>query len=160
MKLKSVGMQNSVEQGKELPNDGRGATKSAGDFTYVDDYLAELAVDLSSVEGIIRFVNLMLWKGVAGGAREIKLTHWGSEFKISFLLGNYLKSVDAPSVRYAPAIVARIKCLANLGIEKHCAYEQNGIMKLTIAGQPVDIFVTCRKLVGGESIVLQIKRNS
>lgn len=101
---------------------------------------------------IIKFVNLILYKGCCDGAREIRIEYLGLNFGIRYLLNDGWHEVETPDVVFAPAIIARIKTMAN--IPELCETKQNGVIQVTISGQPYDVNVSYSKSFNGESAVL------
>ncbi len=119
------------------------------------------ANDIASVESaanssaIIRFVNLVLYQGVVDRAADIHVEPFENDFKIRYRVDGALYEMKAPDVKMAPAIISRIKILANLNIAER-RIPQDGRIALTVAGKPVDLRVSCLPTAHGESVVMRI----
>ncbi len=117
--------------------------------------------DIASMESaanssaIIRFVNLVLYQGVVDRAADIHIEPFENDFKIRYRVDGALYEMKAPDVKMAPAIISRIKILANLNIAER-RIPQDGRIALTVAGKPVDLRVSCLPTAHGESVVMRI----
>ena len=136
--------------------------KQLGEGMSDDDTLAGANVnDIASMESaanssaIIRFVNLVLYQGVVDRAADIHIEPFENDFKIRYRVDGALYEMKAPDVKMAPAIISRIKILANLNISER-RIPQDGRIALTVAGRPVDLRVSCLPTAHGESVVMRI----
>ena len=137
--------------------------KSLGEGMTDDEALASgsNANDIASMESaanssaIIRFVNLVLYQGVVDHAADIHVEPFENDFKIRYRVDGALYEMKAPDVKMAPAIISRIKILANLNIAER-RVPQDGRIALTVAGKPVDLRVSCLPTAHGESVVMRI----
>ena len=137
--------------------------KSLGEGMTDDEALATAAGanDIASMENaanssaIIRFVNLVLYQGVVDRAADIHIEPFENDFKIRYRVDGALYEMKAPDVKMAPAIISRIKILANLNIAER-RVPQDGRIALTVAGKPVDLRVSCLPTAHGESVVMRI----
>mgnify|MGYP002515610926 CR=1 FL=1 len=117
--------------------------------------------DIASMENaanssaIIRFVNLILYQGVVDHASDIHIEPFEKDFKIRYRVDGALYEMKAPDVKMAPAIISRVKILANLNIAER-RIPQDGRIALTVAGRPVDLRVSCLPTAHGESVVMRI----
>ena len=135
--------------------------KSLGEGMDDDASLAANSNDIASMENaanssaIIRFVNLVLYQGVVDRAADIHIEPCEHDFKIRYRVDGALYEMKAPDVKMAPAIISRIKILANLNIAER-RIPQDGRIALTVAGKPVDLRVSCLPTAHGESVVMRI----
>ncbi|MBQ7233833.1 MAG: type II/IV secretion system protein [Kiritimatiellae bacterium] len=136
--------------------------KSLGEGMSDDEGLSGAnANDIASMESaanssaIIRFVNLVLYQGVVDRAADIHIEPFEHDFKIRYRVDGALYEMKAPDVKMAPAIISRIKILANLNISER-RIPQDGRIALTVAGKPVDLRVSCLPTAHGESVVMRI----
>ena len=136
--------------------------KSLGEGMTDDEGLSGAnANDIASMESaanssaIIRFVNLVLYQGVVDRAADIHVEPFEHDFKIRYRVDGALYEMKAPDVKMAPAIISRIKILANLNISER-RIPQDGRIALTVAGKPVDLRVSCLPTAHGESVVMRI----
>ncbi len=136
--------------------------KSLGEGLDDDEAAASGNVnDIASMENaanssaIIRFVNLVLYQGVVDHASDIHIEPFEKDFKIRYRVDGALYEMKAPDVKMAPAIISRVKILANLNIAER-RIPQDGRIALTVAGRPVDLRVSCLPTAHGESVVMRI----
>ena len=126
-----------------------------------DDESVSAASDAASLEtaanssAIIRFVYLVLYQGVVDRASDIHVEPFEKELKIRYRVDGALYEMKAPDVKLAPAIISRIKILANLNIAER-RIPQDGRIALTVAGKSVDLRVSCLPTAFGESVVMRI----
>ena len=119
------------------------------------------ANDIASMESmanssaIIKFVNLVLYQGVVDHAADIHIEPFEHDFKIRYRVDGALYEMKAPDVKMAPAIISRVKILANLNIAER-RVPQDGRIALTVAGRAVDLRVSCLPTAHGESVVMRI----
>ena len=119
------------------------------------------ANDIASMESmanssaIIKFVNLVLYQGVVDHAADIHIEPFEHDFKIRYRVDGALYEMKAPDVKMAPAIISRVKILANLNIAER-RVPQDGRIALTVAGRAVDLRVSCPPTAHGESVVMRI----
>ncbi len=140
------------------------------DESSIDDLLQELSgeggegegdlsdVDIEAMAGqtpIIRFVNLVLGQAIRDKASDIHFEPFEHEFKIRYRIDGALYEMAPPPKHLALPITSRVKVLANLNIAER-RVPQDGRIKLTIAGRPVDLRVSTLPTQFGESVVLRV----
>ena len=104
---------------------------------------------------IVKFVNMILYQGVVDRAADIHIEPFEHDFKIRYRVDGALYEVKAPDVSMAPAIISRVKIMANLNIAER-RVPQDGRIAITVAGRPVDLRVSCLPTSHGESVVMRI----
>ena len=130
--------------------DDKGDPASAGDNLSVDDLEA-----LAGQTPVIRLVNLMLGQAIREKASDIHFEPFEHEFKVRYRIDGALYEMSPPPKSLALAVTSRIKVLANLNIAER-RVPQDGRMKLTISGRPVDLRVSSLPTQFGESVVLRV----
>ncbi|MEX2382211.1 MAG: ATPase, T2SS/T4P/T4SS family [Opitutales bacterium] len=140
------------------------------DEVSVDDLLKEMGeasfeedVDMSesdleaiaSETPIIRFVNLVLTQAIKDKASDIHFEPFETEFKIRYRIDGALYEMAPPPKNLALPVTSRIKVIANLNISER-RIPQDGRIKMTIAGRPVDLRVSTLPTQFGESVVLRV----
>ena len=110
---------------------------------------------MANAPSVIKFVNLVLYQGVVDHAADIHVEPFEKDFKIRYRVDGALYEMKAPDVKMAPAIISRIKILANLNIAER-RVPQDGRIAITVAGRPVDLRVSCLPTAHGESVVMRI----
>ena len=112
-------------------------------------------MNAANSSAIIRFVYLVLYQGVVDRASDIHVEPFEKELKIRYRVDGALYEMKAPDVKMAPAIISRIKILANLNIAER-RIPQDGRIAITVAGKSVDLRVSCLPTAFGESVVMRI----
>ena len=126
-----------------------------------DDSLKSDPNDVAALEGaannnaVVKFVNMILYQGVVDRAADIHIEPFEKEFKIRYRVDGALYEVKAPDVSMAPAIISRVKIMANLNIAER-RVPQDGRIAINVAGRPVDLRVSCLPTTHGESVVMRI----
>ena len=135
--------------------------KSLGEGMEGDESLKGDPNDVAALEGaannnaVVKFVNMILYQGVVDRAADIHIEPFEHDFKIRYRVDGALYEVKAPDVSMAPAIISRVKIMANLDIAEH-RIPQDGRIAITVAGHPVDLRVSCLPTTHGESVVMRI----
>jgi type IV pilus assembly protein PilB len=114
--------------------------------------------DLEAMAGqtpIIRFVNLVLAQAIRDRASDIHFEPFEDEFKIRYRIDGALYEMAPPPKHLALPITSRIKVIANLNIAER-RLPQDGRIKLTLSGRPVDLRVSTLPTQFGESLVLRV----
>ena len=91
-----------------------------------------LAISAANSSAIIRFVNLILYQGVVDRAADIHIEPFEKDFQIRYRVDGALYAMKAPDVSMAPAIISRVKIMANLNIAER-RVPQDGRIALTVA---------------------------
>ena len=135
--------------------------KSLGEGMEGDESLKSDPNDVAALEGaannnaVVKFVNMILYQGVVDRAADIHIEPFEHDFKIRYRVDGALYEVKAPDVSMAPAIISRVKIMANLNIAER-RIPQDGRIAITVAGRPVDLRVSCLPTTHGESVVMRI----
>jgi type IV pilus assembly protein PilB len=110
---------------------------------------------LASQAPIVRFVNLVLYQAVQDRASDIHFEPFENEFKIRYRVDGALYEMTPPPKQLALPVISRLKVIAGLNIAER-RLPQDGRIKLTIAGRPVDFRVSTLPTQFGESVVLRV----
>jgi type IV pilus assembly protein PilB len=110
---------------------------------------------LASQAPVVRFVNLVLAQAIRDRASDIHFEPFEREFKIRYRIDGVLYEMAPPPKALALPIASRIKVLANLDIAER-RLPQDGRIKITLAGRPVDLRVSTLPTQFGESVVLRV----
>jgi type IV pilus assembly protein PilB len=132
-----------------------GAEEIGGATSNPDDLNAN---DLEAMAGqgpIIKLVNVILAEAIRNKASDIHFEPFEHEFKIRYRIDGSLYEMSPPGKNLALPITSRIKVLANLNIAER-RIPQDGRIKLTIGGRPVDLRVSSLPTQFGESVVLRV----
>ena len=111
--------------------------------------------DLASEAPVIRLVNLLITNAVERRASDIHIEACERRLRIRYRIDGVLLDVDAPPQRLQPAIVSRIKVMANLNIAER-RLPQDGRIKLTVRGRDVDMRISVIPTAHGECVVMRL----
>ncbi len=125
------------------------------DTTNTDDLDANDIEALAGQAPIIRFVNLVLAQAIRDKASDIHFEPFEHEFKIRYRIDGALYEMSPPPKHLALPITSRVKVLSNLNIAER-RIPQDGRIKLTLGGRPVDLRVSTLPTQFGESVVLRV----
>ena len=127
----------------------------------IEDILSE--IDLENIDSdesaaqapIIRFVDIVLQEAVKAKASDIHFEPFEDQFRIRYRIDGALYEMAPPPKSLANAVTARIKVMASLNIAEK-RIPQDGRIKTTIDGRPIDLRVSTLPTQFGESVVLRI----
>ncbi|MCF3652024.1 GspE/PulE family protein [Synoicihabitans lomoniglobus] len=114
--------------------------------------------ELEAIAGqapIVRFVNLVLAQAIKDNASDVHFEPFESDYKIRYRVDGALYEMAPPPRHLALPIASRIKVLANLNIAER-RVPQDGRIKITLGGRPVDLRVSTLPTQFGESVVLRV----
>jgi type II secretion system protein E len=128
------------------------------DTTIIDsDDNTDLA-DLTKMAGetaVVQMVNLIFAQAVRDGASDIHIEAYEKDVKVRYRVDGMLQEVMKPPKRMHSALISRIKILGEMNIAER-RLPQDGRIKITIAGRPIDIRVSILPTVFGERAVMRI----
>jgi type IV pilus assembly protein PilB len=111
--------------------------------------------DAANQTPIIRFVNLVLQQAIKDKASDVHFEPFENEFRIRYRIDGALYEMAPPPKSLAIPVTSRIKVLSNMNISER-RIPQDGRIKMTIAGRPVDLRVSTLPTRFGESVVLRV----
>ncbi len=118
-------------------------------------------LDLASTEALSesapvrKLLNMVFLLGIKDHASDLHFEPFEDEFKIRIKADGTLYEMVPPPRHLASAITTRIKVLANLDIAEK-RLPQDGRIRLTVGGHPVDFRVSVLPTMFGESVVCRI----
>jgi len=160
----------------------QGAIRKAIDRTYdsqtaaITNVLSELDCDLPTVQlvgdeepsvdvielkesadeaPLVRLVNMVLVDAIQKLASDIHWEPYEKVFRIRFRIDGVLHEMLTPPKRLEPAILSRLKIMANLDIAER-RLPQDGRIKLRYANRDIDFRVSVLPTIFGEKAVLRI----
>ena len=119
------------------------------------------AIDLTSVEALAdsapvrKLLNMVLLLAIKDHASDLHFEPFESEFKIRIRSDGILYEMVPPPRHLAFAITTRVKVMADLDIAER-RLPQDGRIRLSVGGHPVDLRVSVLPTMFGESVVLRI----
>ncbi len=122
---------------------------------------AGVSVDLDAMatasedNRVIKLLNLVLLQAIKDRASDIHFEPFEDEFKMRYRIDGVLYEMVPPPKALGPAIVSRIKVMANLDIAER-RLPQDGRVELQVGGNPVDLRVAVLPTMHGESVVMRV----
>jgi len=113
---------------------------------------AEALADSAPVR---KLLNMVLLMAIKDHASDLHFEPFENEFKIRIRADGVLYEMVPPPRHLAFAITTRIKVMANLDIAER-RVPQDGRIRLTVGGHPVDLRVSVLPTMFGESVVMRI----
>ena len=120
-----------------------------------EELSAEELLEMAGETPIIRYVNLVLAQAIKDKASDIHFEPFETEFKIRYRIDGALYEMSPPPRELCLPITSRIKVIGNLNIAER-RVPQDGKVRLTIAGRPVDLRISTLPTQFGESVVLRV----
>ena len=111
--------------------------------------------DVANQTPIIRFVNVVLQQAIKDKASDVHFEPYEDQFRIRYRIDGALYEMAPPPKSLAVPVISRIKVLSNMNISES-RIPQDGRIKMTIAGRPVDLRVSTLPTQFGESVVLRV----
>ncbi|HSV72231.1 MAG TPA: ATPase, T2SS/T4P/T4SS family [Chthonomonadales bacterium] len=106
-------------------------------------------------ELVVQMVNLILNQAVQERASDIHIEPFERELRVRYRIDGVLHEQSAPPKRFHPAIISRIKILADMNIAER-RLPQDGRMRIRQSGRQIDLRVSTVPTLYGESGVLRI----
>jgi general secretion pathway protein E/type IV pilus assembly protein PilB len=122
-----------------------------------ETHAIDTELDSDEQASITRFVNQILVQAIRDRASDIHIEPYESQLRVRFRVDGELQDLPIPAnvKRLEPAIISRIKVLANLDIaEKRLS--QDGQMRLMVLNRPINVRASVLPTIYGESIVLRL----
>ena len=110
---------------------------------------------MASEAPIIKLVNHILYQAVKQGASDIHVEPYEKELRIRYRVDGVLYTVMSPPKRVQPALISRVKIMAQLNIAEK-RQPQDGRIQIKIADRAVDIRVSVLPVTHGERIVMRL----
>jgi type IV pilus assembly protein PilB len=104
---------------------------------------------------VVRLVTMILVDGIQRGASDIHLEPGEKTLHVRFRIDGVLQDIMTPAKKLEPAIVSRLKIMANLDIAER-RLPQDGRIKFRDASREIDFRVSIIPALFGESVVLRI----
>ncbi|PVV09886.1 MAG: type II secretion system protein GspE [gamma proteobacterium symbiont of Ctena orbiculata] len=135
---------------KEEGGDDDGGTEHQ---LLLDD--VEQLKELASEAPVIKMVNQIIQRAVSSKASDIHIEPFENSLKIRYRVDGLLRDTESTAVNLAPALISRIKIMANLNIAER-RLPQDGRFKVRVHGATLDMRVSTVPTLHGESMVLRL----
>lgn len=104
---------------------------------------------------IIKLVSLIILEAFRNRASDIHLEPLEKRFRVRYRIDGVLHEVDSPPKRLQPAILSRVKIMANMKISEK-RIPQDGRIQVNVKGRELDLRVSTVPANHGETIVMRI----
>ncbi len=104
---------------------------------------------------VVNLVNSIIQRAVHDGASDIHLEPFRTHSRIRFRIDGLLYEFTAPRVELHPALISRLKVMANLDIAER-RMPQDGRIQVHTQGRSVDLRFSSLPGLYGEKVVLRI----
>jgi len=104
---------------------------------------------------IIKLVSLIILQAFRDRASDIHLEPMAKKFRIRYRVDGVLQERESPPKRLQPAIISRIKIMANMSIAEK-RIPQDGRIQINVMGRDLDLRVSSIPSNHGESIVMRL----
>jgi len=118
--------------------------------------------DLEKMAGqspVIKFVNYLISSAIREGASDIHIEPKEKFTKVRYRIDGVLFETTQSSLKMHPAIVSRIKIMANLDISER-RLPQDGKIKVSVGGRGIDLRISTLPTNHGEKVVIRILDSS
>lgn len=127
------------------------------DFTLIENITQDIS-NLEEVAGqspVVKLVNYLLYNAVRENASDIHIEADDKRLRIRYRVDGKLYEKMRPPHQMHPAIVSRIKIMADLDIAQRRLPQDGGIHVL-VEGRPIDLRVSIMPSNFGEKVVIRI----
>lgn len=104
---------------------------------------------------VSRMVSIIMRQAVEGGASDIHIEPIGGESRVRYRIDGVLRTSLALPLYVHPAIVSRVKVLANLKIDE-TRVPQDGRITQEIGGRKIDFRISTLPVVDNEKVVMRV----
>ncbi len=120
-----------------------------------EDLSVEKLRTLTEEAPVVRLVNLIISQAIADGASDIHIEPHRRSVQVRYRIDGLLHDVMTPPKSLQPAIVSRVKIMANLDIAER-RLPQDGRIHVVIENKEYDLRVSTLPTVFGEKVVMRI----
>ena len=128
------------------------------DFEIIDQELSdnfEAIDELAAKSPVVNLVNSIIQRAIRDQASDIHIEPGRTKTRIRLRIDGALYEVMNPSVEVHPALVSRLKIMANLDISER-RLPQDGRIQVSTSGRVVDLRFSSLPGIFGEKVVLRV----
>lgn len=111
--------------------------------------------DLANEAPIIKLVNLIIMRAISEGASDIHIEPYEDESIVRYRIDGVLRDVSRHTANETPAIISRIKIMANLNIAER-RIPQDGRISIKLMERSFDLRVATLPVLHNEGVVMRI----
>lgn len=154
-----LGLESEIEAAlkraqEELHADSAESEGWPGDDGNGADFVEHLR-DLASEAPVIRIVSTIIGRVVDLRASDIHFEPFEDGLHVRYRIDGVIQPAETVPARLSPAVVSRVKLLANLNIAER-RLPQDGRIRTRVKGHELDLRVSCVPTVHGESVVMRV----
>ena len=116
--------------------------------------ISELA-EIAEGSPVINLTNMILLKSIRDGASDIHIEPQQDRFRVRVRIDGILYELMSPRMEMHPAVVSRLKVMANLDIAER-RLPQDGRIQVNVDGHVIDLRFSSMPGIRGEKVVLRI----
>jgi len=127
------------------------------DFTLIESIAQDIS-DLEEIAGqspVVKLVNYLLYNAVRENASDIHIEPDDKKLRVRYRVDGRMYEKIRPPYQMHPAIVSRIKIMAELDIAQRRLPQDGGIHVL-VEGRPIDLRVSVMPGSFGEKVVIRV----
>ena len=111
--------------------------------------------EMASEPTVVNLVNLIVVRAVRERASDIHIEPFEHELKVKYRIDGVLHEMPSPPKHLHPAIVSRLKIMADMNIAERYL-PQDGHIELNVEGREVDVRVSTIPTMSGECVGLRL----
>jgi type II secretion system protein E len=104
---------------------------------------------------VIKLVNLILHQAIQDRASDVHIEPFENHTRVRYRIDGVLHDASSPPKRLHPAIVSRVKILADMNIAER-RLPQDGRIRLRFSGRQIDMRVSTVPTLFGEGVVIRL----
>jgi len=104
---------------------------------------------------VSRMISVIMRHAVEGGASDIHIEPFGDESRIRYRIDGVLRTSLVLPIYVHPALVSRVKVLANLKIDE-TRVPQDGRITQEIGGKKIDFRISTLPVIDNEKVVMRV----
>lgn len=112
-------------------------------------------VEIAEGSPVINMTNMILLRAIRDGASDIHIEPQPDKFRVRIRIDGVLYELMSPKREMHPAVVSRLKVMANLDIAER-RLPQDGRIQVNVDGSVIDLRFSSMPGIRGEKIVLRI----
>ncbi|MBW1902272.1 MAG: Flp pilus assembly complex ATPase component TadA [Deltaproteobacteria bacterium] len=116
--------------------------------------ISEIA-EMAEGSPVINMTNMILLRGIRDGASDIHIEPQKETFRVRIRIDGVLYDLMNPKIEMHPAVVSRLKVMANLDISER-RIPQDGRIQVNAEGRLIDLRFSSMPNIYGEKVVLRI----
>ncbi len=104
---------------------------------------------------VVQYVNYLISSAVSEDASDIHIEPGVGRLEVRYRIDGVLEEQSAPPLRMHPAILSRIKIMANLDIAER-RLPQDGRIHVKVQGRVIDLRISTAPFIRGEKCVIRV----